>query len=40
MLSIEDLKDADPDIWGDIIKDAVRAVNKKVDARLLTVWER
>ena len=31
MLSIEDLKDSDPDIWGDIIKDAARAVNKKVD---------
>ena len=39
MLSIEDLKDADPDIWGDIIKDAARAVNKKVDARLLTVLD-
>jgi hypothetical protein len=39
MLSIEDLKDADPDIWGDIIKDAARAVNKKVDARILTVLD-
>ena len=39
MLSIEDLNDSDPDIWGDIIKDAVRAVNKKVDARLLTVLD-
>lgn len=39
MLSIEDLNDCDPDIWGDIIKDAVRAVNKKVDARLLTVLD-
>jgi len=39
MLSIEDLKDCDPDIWGDIIKDAARAVNKKVDARLLTVLD-
>lgn len=39
MLSIEDLKDSDPDIWGDIIKDAVRAVNKKVDARILTVLD-
>lgn len=37
MLSIEDLKDCDPDIWGDIIKDAVRAVNKKVDAHIATV---
>ena len=39
MMSIEDLKDCDPDIWGDIIKDAARAVNKKVDARLLTVLD-
>jgi hypothetical protein len=39
MLSIEDLKDSDPDIWGDIIKDAARAVNKKVDARILTVLD-
>jgi hypothetical protein len=39
MISIEDLKDCDPDIWGDIIKDAVRAVNKKVDARILTVLD-
>ena len=39
MLSIEDLKDCDPDIWGDIIKDAARAVNKKVDARLLTILD-
>lgn len=39
MLSIEDLKDSDPDIWGDIIRDAARAVNKKVDARLLTVLD-
>lgn len=39
MLSIEDLKDSDPDIWGDIIRDAVRAVNKKVDARILTVLD-
>ena len=39
MISIEDLKDCDPDIWGDIIKDAVRAVNKKVDSRILTVLD-
>ena len=39
MISVEDLKDCDPDIWGDIIKDAVRAVNKKVDARLSTVLD-
>ena len=39
LLSIEDLNDCDPDIWGDIIKDAVRAVNKKVDARILVVLD-
>lgn len=39
LLTIEDLKDSDPDIWGDIIKDTVRAVNKKVDARILTVLD-
>lgn len=39
MLSIEDLKDSDPDVWGDIVRDTVRAVNKKVDARLLTVLD-
>lgn len=39
LLSIEDLKDCDPDIWGDIIKDAVRAVNKKVDAAILVVLD-
>lgn len=39
MISIEDLKDSDPDIWGDIIKDAARAVNKKIDSRILTVLD-
>jgi hypothetical protein len=39
LISIEDLKDCDVPIWADIIKDAVRAVNKKVDARLLTVLD-
>lgn len=39
LLSIEDLKDCDPDVWGDILKDTVIAVNKKVDSRLLTVLD-
>lgn len=39
MISIEDLKDCDPDVWGDIIKDTVRAVNKKKDARALVVLD-
>ena len=39
MISIEDIKDSDPDVWGDIIKDSVIAVNKKIDSRLLTVLD-
>lgn len=39
MISLEDLKDADPDIWGDLIKDTAIAVNKKIDARILTVLD-
>jgi len=39
MISLEDLKDADPDVWGDIIKDAAIAVNKKIDSRILTVLD-
>ena len=39
LITIEDLKDSQPDIWGDIIKDVVIAVNKKVDARILTVLD-
>jgi hypothetical protein len=39
MISIEDLKDCDVDIWGDIVKDAVIAVNKKVDSRILAVLD-
>lgn len=37
LISLEDLKDCDPDIWGDMIKDAVRAVNYQIDARIQTV---
>lgn len=39
MLTLEDLKDSDPDLWGDIVKDTIRAVNKKVDSRILTVLD-
>ena len=39
LISIEDINDCDPDIWGDIIKDAARAVNKKIDSRILTVLD-
>jgi len=37
MISIEDLKDCDPDVWGDMIKDTVRAVNYQIDARIQAV---
>jgi hypothetical protein len=37
MISIEDIKDCDPDVWGDMIKDSARAVNKKIDAHIYTV---
>lgn len=36
-ISIEDLKDCDPDIWADMLKDTVRAVNYQVDSRIYTV---
>lgn len=39
LISVEDLADADPDVWGDLIKDTVKAVNKKVDARILAVLD-
>jgi hypothetical protein len=39
MISMEDIKDSDPDVWGDIIKDSVIAVNKQIDARLLVVLD-
>lgn len=37
LITVEDIKDADPDVWGDMIKDAARAVNKKIDAHIYTV---
>jgi len=37
MITLEDIKDADPDVWGDMIKDAARAVNKKIDSHIYTV---
>ena len=37
MISLEDLKDCDPDVWGDMIKDAVRAVNYQIDLRIQAV---
>jgi len=39
LISIEDIKDSDVDVWADLIKDTVRAVNKKKDARALVVLD-
>lgn len=39
LITVEDIKDSDPDVWGDIIRDAVRAVNYQVDARILVVLD-
>ena len=39
MISLEDIKDSDPDVWGDIIRDSAIAVNKKIDSRILTVLD-
>jgi len=39
VLSIEDLKDTDPDVWGDMIRDTVAAVNYQIDSRILTVLD-
>lgn len=37
MLSVEDIKDSDPDIWGEHVRDLVRAVGKQIDVRILAV---
>lgn len=39
LLSVEDLKDTDPDVWGDMIRDTVAAVNYQIDARILVVLD-
>ena len=39
MITLEDIKDSDPEVWGDIIKDAAIAVNKKIDSRILTILD-
>ena len=39
LITEEDIKDCDPDVWADMIKDAVRAVNYQIDARILTVLD-
>ena len=36
-ITIEDLKDSDPDVWGTMVRDLVRAVARKVDARIYSV---
>ena len=37
LITLEDIKDCDPDVWGDMIKDTARAVNKKIDAHIYTI---
>jgi len=37
MISIEDLDDCDPDVWGDLIIDTVKKVNYDIDARIYAV---
>lgn len=37
LISVEDLADCDPDVWGDMLKDTVRAVNYQIDAAIQTV---
>jgi len=37
LITIEDIKDSDPDVWGDMIKDSARAVNKKIDSHIYSV---
>jgi hypothetical protein len=37
MITLEDIKDCDPDVWGDMISDSARAVNKKIDAHLYAI---
>ena len=37
LITIEDIKDSDPDVWGDMVKDIVRAVNYQIDSRIYTV---
>jgi len=39
LITSEDLKDCDPDVWADMIKDSVRAVNYQIDSRILTVMD-
>ncbi len=37
MISIEDLNDCDPDVWGDLIIDTVKKVNYDIDSRIYVV---
>jgi len=37
LITLEDIKDCDPDVWGDMIADSARAVNKKIDSHIYTV---
>lgn len=37
LISMEDLNDCDPDVWGDLIIDTIKKVNYDIDARIYTV---
>ena len=37
LITLEDIKDSDPDVWGDMVRDSARAVNKKIDAHIYTI---
>lgn len=37
LISDEDIADSDPDVWGETVRDLVRAVGKQVDVRILEV---
>lgn len=37
LISDSDIKDSDPDVWGDNIHDLTRAIQRKMDARVFTV---
>jgi len=37
LISSEDIKDSDPDVWGETVRDLVRGVQNQVDVRILEV---
>lgn len=37
LISLSDIKDSDPDVWGGNVRDLVRAVERKVDLRIFSI---